>query len=94
MKSCIRQCAETNAKVKPMGRQVERVVADLQLYFHLRVFLEKCAKGRTDVTASEAQRCVDADQAFWLSLAAVDQLLDLIDLRQDPGRVGKKQFTF
>lgn len=87
MESGVRQRAESNAQVKPMCRQIKRVITDFQLHFHLWVLREERTQGRADVTATEPQRRVDPNQAFRRSPTAMDQLLDLIDLRQVAGMV-------
>ena len=84
-----------HALIIPGGFGVAKgVIADFQLHLHLRVLGEECAQGRADVSATETQRRVDPNQAFGCGPTVVDQLLDLIDLRQDPGGVGKQQLTF
>lgn len=48
MKRGVRQGAEADAQIEAMGGQVQRVIADFELYLHLRVAREKSSQRRTD----------------------------------------------
>ncbi len=62
MEGGVWQGAETYAQIKSVSCQVKRVIADFQLYFHLRVLGEERRQGRADIAPAKAQGGIDPDQ--------------------------------
>ncbi|MNP27802.1 hypothetical protein D3C76_1207310 [compost metagenome] len=94
MERGVGQGAEADAQVEAMAGQVQRMVTDLQLHFDIRIARVEVGERRADVAPAETQRGIDPDQPLGFGAMTAKQFLDLIDLHQNPRRVGKVQLAF
>jgi len=83
MESRVGEVADADGQIETMGSQIQRMIADLQLHLDLGIARMKGSEGRADIASAKTQGRIDSYQALGRRAAAADQLLHLIDLRED-----------